>query len=89
MTHHVVEQARRVANSLYSRGFREAGRELNSLVSLGQRIVNQTKQILVGEFPKNRIYSLHELDVTIIKKGKSHPDCEFGASLPSQKMTMV
>ncbi len=79
MTRHVVEQAARVANSLYSRGFKEAGRELNRLVSLGKRIVNQTKQVLSGESPKNRIYSLHEPDVAVIKKGKSHPDCEFGA----------
>lgn len=35
--------------------------------------------MLSGETPKNRIYSLHEPDVAVIKKGKSHPDCEFGA----------
>jgi IS5 family transposase len=79
MTRHVVEQAAGVANSLYSRGFKEAGRELNRLVSLGKRIVNQTKQVLSGESPQNRIYALHEPDVAVIKKGKSHPDCEFGA----------
>lgn len=79
MTHHVVEQAARVANSLYSRGFKEAGRELNRLVSLGRRIVNQAKQVLAGESPKSRVYSLNEPDVAVIKKGKSHPDCEFGA----------
>lgn len=79
MTRHVVEHAAGVANSLYSRGFKEAGRELNRLVSLGKRIVDQTKQVLSGESPKNRIYALHEPDVAVIKKGKSHPDCEFGA----------
>lgn len=79
MTRRVVEQAAGVANSLYSRGFKEAGRKLNRLVSLGKRIVNQTKQVLSGESPQNRIYSLHEPDVAVIKKGKSHPDCEFGA----------
>lgn len=79
MTHHVVEQAARAANSLYSRGFKEAGRELNRLVSLGRRIVNQAKQVLAGESPKSRVYSLNEPDVAVIKKGKSHPDCEFGA----------
>jgi len=46
MTSHVIEQAAKVANSLYSRGFREAGRVLNRLVSLGQRIVEQTQQVL-------------------------------------------
>lgn len=79
MTRHVVEQAAGVANSLYSRGFQEYGRKLNRLVSLGKRIVEQTRQVLCGETPKNRIYSVHEPDVAVIKKGKSHPDCEFGA----------
>ena len=79
MTRHVVDQAARVANSLYSRGFKEAGRELNRLVSIGKKIVDQTEQVLSGQSPKHRIYSLHEPDVAVIKKGKSHPDCEFGA----------
>ena len=79
MTRHVVEQAAGIANSLYSRGFQENGRKLNRLVSIGKRIVEQTRQVLSGETPKNRIYSLHEPDVAVIKKGKSHPDCEFGA----------
>ena len=79
MTHHVVSQADRIVNSLYSRGFKEAGKKLNRLVSLGKKIVDQTKQVLFGESPKNRIYSLHEPDVAVIKKGKHHPDCEFGA----------
>jgi IS5 family transposase len=79
MTRHVVEQASGIANSLYSRGFKEAGRIINRLVSLGQKIVDQTTQVLSGESPKRRIYSLHEPNVAAIKKGKSHPNCEFGA----------
>jgi IS5 family transposase len=79
MTRHVVDQAAGIVNSLYSRGFKKAGRELNRLVSLGKRVVNQTAQVLSGETPKKRIYSLHERDVAAIKKGKSHPPCEFGA----------
>jgi IS5 family transposase len=79
MTSHVVEQAARIVNSLYSRGFKEAGRELNRLVSIGKRIVNQTEQVLSGVSPKKRLYSLHEQGVAAIKKGKSHPDCEFGS----------
>jgi IS5 family transposase len=79
MTRQVVEQAAGFVNSLYSRGFRKEGRKLNRLVSLGKKIVNQTKQVLSGKSPKNRIYSLHEPDIAVIKKGKSHPDCEFGA----------
>jgi hypothetical protein len=49
------------------------------LVSLGKKVVDQTKQVLSGKSPRKRIYSLHEPDVAAIKKGKSHPDCEFGA----------
>ena len=79
MTNHAVEQAAGVANSLYSRGFKEAGKKLNRLVSLGKRVIDRTKQVLSGESPGNRIYSLHEPDVAVIKKGKSYPDCEFGS----------
>lgn len=79
MTRHVVEQAAGVVNSLYSRGFKEAGQKLNRLVSIGKKVVDQTRQVLSGKSPGNRIYSLHEPDVAAIKKGKSHPDCEFGA----------
>lgn len=79
MTRHVVEQAAGVVNSLYSRGHKEAGRRLNRLVSVGKRIVDQTKQVLSGKSPGNRLYSVHEPDIAAIKKGKSHPDCEFGA----------
>ena len=85
MTRHVVEQAAGVANSLYSRGFKEAGQKLNRLVSLGKRVIDQTKQVLSGESPRNRIYSLHEPDVAVIKKGKSHPDCEFGSIVALSK----
>ena len=79
MTRHVVSQAGQIVNSLYSRGFKEAGKKLNRLVSPGRRIVHQTKQVLSDESPENRIYSLHEPDVAVIKKGKHYPDCEFGA----------
>lgn len=79
MTHHVVDQAAGIVNSLYSRGIKEAARELNRLVSLGKRIVNQTTEVLSGQSPNKRLYSLHEPDVAVIKKGKSHPPCEFGA----------
>lgn len=79
MTSHVVEYAAKAVNSLYSRGFKEAGRKLNQLVSLGKRVIEQTQKVLAGESPSDRIYSLHKPDVTAIKKGKCHPDCEFGA----------
>ncbi len=79
MTSHVVSQAGRIVNNLYSRGFKAVGKKLNRLVSLGKRIVNQTKQVLMGKSFKNRIYSLHETDIAVIKIGKHYPDCEFGA----------
>lgn len=85
MTRHVVGQAGRVANSLYSRGFTKAGRELNRLVSIGRKIVEQTTEVLAGTSPRHRIYSLHEPRVAVIKKGKSHPDCEFGAIVALSK----
>ena len=41
----------------------------------------QTAQKLAGEIHiKDRIVSLDELDARPIKKGKAHPDCEFGAT---------
>lgn len=85
ITRHVVEQAAGVVNSLYSRGFKEAGQKLNCLVSLGKRVIDQTKQVLSGESPRKRIYSLHEPGVAVIKKGKSHPDCEFGSIVALSK----
>jgi IS5 family transposase len=85
MTCHVVWQAGRVVNSLYSRGFTEAGRELNRLVSLGKKIVEQTTEVLAGTSPPHRICSLHEPRVAVIKKGKSHSDCEFGSIVALSK----
>ena len=79
ITAHVVKQAAGVANTLYSRGHRESGRQLNRLVALGKRIISQTEEVLRGTNPANRLYSLHELDVAAIKKGKSFPSCEFGS----------
>jgi transposase, IS5 family len=79
MTQRVVRQAGRVANTLYARGHQDLGRKLNQLVSLGKKVVAQTQQVLAGEKPESRIYSLHERQVAAIKKGKSHVACEFGA----------
>lgn len=75
----VVRQAQKIANSLYSRGRKDLGRPLNHLVSLGKRVVRQTEEVLGGQKPSRRLYSLHERQVTVIKKGKSHPECEFGS----------
>jgi IS5 family transposase len=79
MTHRVVEQAAGIVNTLYARGHKKMGRRLNQLVSLGKKVVNQTEEVLSGQIPYKRLYSLHELDVAVIKKGKSHPACEFGS----------
>jgi IS5 family transposase len=84
MVEKVCRQASGMANSLYARGRKELGRELNALVRLGRKVVAQTRagaQGLRGEKFPGRIYSLHEPKVAPIKKGKSQPDCEFGAKV--------
>jgi IS5 family transposase len=75
----VVHQANRVVHSLYVRKRKDLARPLHQLVSLGHRIVEQTGEVLRGQKPKRRLYSLHESEVAAIRKGKSHPDCEFGS----------
>jgi len=79
MTNRVVRQASRISNSLYARGHKDAGRKLNQLVSVGRRVVNQTRQVLKGEKPAKRLYALHEHKVAVIKKGKINKPCEFGS----------
>jgi IS5 family transposase len=79
MTHRVTSQAVRLINSLYARGHKSSGQKLNQLVSVGRHIVNQTRKVIQGEKPKKRLYSLHELNVAAIKKGKAHNPCEFGS----------
>ena len=79
MTNRVVRQASRISNSLYARGHKDAGRKLNQLVSVGRQVVNQSRQVLKGEKPQKRLYSLHEHKVAVIKKGKVHKPCEFGS----------
>ena len=78
MTNRVVRQGSRIANSLYARGQKETGRQLNQLISVGRRIVDQTRKVLQSEKPEKRLYSLHEHAVTVVKKGKAHKECEFG-----------
>jgi IS5 family transposase len=79
MSAQVVRQSAKMVNSLYARGRKELARELNRLVSVGKRVVAQTEEILAGEKPAKRMYSLHEPKVAAIKKGKAHPSCEFGS----------
>lgn len=79
MTKRVVHQTEKMVNSLYSRGHKDIGRKLNQLVSVGKEIVFQTEMTLAGIKPENRLYSHHEMKVAAIRKGKSHPSCEFGA----------
>jgi len=75
----VIYQANRVVHSLYVRKRKDLARPLNQLTSLGLKIVEQTGEVLQGQKPKRRLYSLHEPEVAAIRKGKSHPDCEFGS----------
>lgn len=79
MTQRVIRQAERIADTLYARGHQALGRKLNQVVSLGKKMVSQTRQVLSGEKPGSRIYSLHERKIAAIKKGKSPNVCEFGS----------
>jgi IS5 family transposase len=85
LTDQVVKQAERVVNTLYSRGLKDMGCRLNRLVSVGRSVVTQTKEVLSGKSPDKRMYSLHEPDVAVIRKGKSFPDCEFGSLVALSK----
>lgn len=75
----VVHQAHRVVHALYARRRKDLARPLQQLASTGLRIVKQTADVLQGRKPERRLYSLHETEVAVIKKGKSHPECEFGS----------
>ena len=75
----VIHQANRVVHTLYVRKRKDLARPLHQLTSLGLKIVEQTGDVLQGHKPKRRLYSLHEPEVAAIRKGKSHPDCEFGS----------
>jgi transposase, IS5 family len=79
MVKRVVRQASAVADTLYARGHKEKGRRINQLASLGKKIIEQTEKVLKGEKPASRIYSLHEPDVAVIRKGKIHIENEFGS----------
>ncbi len=52
-----------------------------ALLNLLKILEKQTLQKLDGkQHIKNRIVSLDDIDARPIKKGKSHPDCEFGTT---------
>lgn len=58
---------------------KEKAQDLLSLLTL---LKEQTQQKLSGEqHIDNRIVSLDEVDARPIKKGKTHPSCEFGTTL--------
>jgi IS5 family transposase len=55
--------------------------EAQNLLALLTLLETQTQQKLAGErHIDNRIVSLDEVDARPIKKGKSHPSCEFGVT---------
>ncbi len=57
-------------------------KEAQNLLTLLTLLKDQTQQKLSGELHiDNRIVSLDEIDARPIKKGKSHPSCEFGTTL--------
>ena len=70
MTNRVVGQASRISNSLYARGYKQAGSSLNRLVSVGKQVVKQTREVLDGQKPAKRLYAVHESKVAVIKRGK-------------------
>jgi len=49
--------------------------ELKSLLELADRLMKQKRK------DKNKIYSLHELDIDCISKGKAHKKYEFGCKV--------
>ncbi len=56
--------------------------KVQNLLALLTLLKDQTQQKLAGEqHIDNRIVSLDEIDARPIKKGKSHPSCEFGTTL--------
>jgi hypothetical protein len=79
MTNQVVRQGSRIANSLYARGHKAMGRQLNQLLSVGKKIVKQTRAVMKGKKPENRFYSLNGHSVAVIKKCKAHKEYEFGS----------
>jgi len=72
-----VEMLKASENDLESE--KEKAHNLLKLLTL---LKDQTQQKLSGEqHIDNRIVSLDEIDARPIKKGKSHPSCEFGTTL--------
>ena len=58
---------------------KQTGENLLQILSL---LSEQTQQKLAGKrHIKDRIVSLDEIDACSIKKGKSHPSCEFGTTI--------
>jgi transposase, IS5 family len=89
MTRHVVDQAARVANSLYSRGFKEAGRELNRLVSLGKKIVDQTNRFSPANPPSTESILYMSRMSPSSRRERVIPLVSSAPSLPSRRTTMV
>ncbi len=83
----IVKQVKQIRQTIglkktfrsFARGYKDAGRKLNQLASVGRRVVNQSRQVLKGEKPDRRLYAIHEHKVAAIKKGKANKPCEFGS----------
>jgi len=75
-----LETFRIPAESLNTSNKRKS--KAGKLVKLLELLKKQTQQKLGGErHIKDRIVSLDDPDARPIKKGKSHPECEFGTTL--------
>ena len=72
-----IRRVRTMANAL----LRDVMRKLpaNSLAARQEELANYRRAVNQQRHDKNKIYSLHELDVLCIAKGKEHKKYEFGA----------
>jgi IS5 family transposase len=55
--------------------------EIKKTADLAQRVINQAQQRLQGIHVKNKVFSLHEPDTTVIAKGKRSKRYEFGSKV--------
>jgi len=75
--------ALRKLRTIAGRLVRELERELShpAMETYAENLVNFNKVISQKRFDKNKIYSLHEPDVSCIAKGKAHKKFEFGSKV--------
>lgn len=55
--------------------------KLKHQAALLKRVIHQSRQRYKGQHVENKVYSMHEPDVIVIRKGKSHRPNEYGSKL--------